>query len=199
VWSEACAKTGANSSSLRHDKEFVDSGMKLLMEMKNRIVFAVEFLFGFNTSRTADSISCNARLAQALLTNLTFIYPEPNIGGSPHGPYRHPMLQKAINIMWFRKKDDDGIVFHEHFTPMPIQAMALALTVIECCIDEWRDGTREDSDWSEERYETVYRSHIKSLTDLRDLQGGDTLVQLQRDVLRDARMHAGIPPEPVMA
>ena len=48
--------------------------MKLLLETKNRIVPAVEFLFGFNTSQTPDSISCNARLAQALLTNMTFIY-----------------------------------------------------------------------------------------------------------------------------
>ena len=32
--------------------------------------------------------------------------------------------------MWFQSKDGDGIVFFEHFTPIPIQAIALALTVV---------------------------------------------------------------------
>jgi hypothetical protein len=55
---------------------------------------------------------------------------EPNFGGTPHLPYQHPIIQKAINMTWFQDKDDDGIVFHEHFTPIPIQAIALALTVV---------------------------------------------------------------------
>ena len=48
----------------------------------------------------------------------------------PQNPYRHPIIQKAINLMWFQSKDGDGIVFFEHFTPIPIQAIALALTVV---------------------------------------------------------------------
>ena len=32
--------------------------------------------------------------------------------------------------MWFQNKNDDGIVFHQYFTPIPIEAIGLALTVV---------------------------------------------------------------------
>ena len=33
-------------------------------------------------------------------------------------------------MTWFQNKDGDGIVFHEFFTPIPVKAIALALTVV---------------------------------------------------------------------
>jgi len=45
-------------------------------------------------------------------------------------PYRHPTIQEAVNILWFKNKDDDGTTFQEHFSPMPIRAMALVLTAV---------------------------------------------------------------------
>ncbi len=33
-------------------------------------------------------------------------------------------------MMWFHSNDGDGIVFHEFFTPIPIQTIALTLTVV---------------------------------------------------------------------
>jgi Domain of unknown function (DUF6532) len=47
-----------------------------------------------------------------------------------NGPYRHPIIQRAINISWFRDKNDVGAQHHEHFTPMPERAIALTLTVV---------------------------------------------------------------------
>jgi len=34
-------------------------------------------------------------------------------------------------MMWFPSKDGDGIVFHQHFTTVPIEAIALVLTVVK--------------------------------------------------------------------
>jgi len=160
----------------------------------------VKTLYGFDTSRTPDIIGRNAASAQALLTEMAFIHLEPNFGGIPRHPYRHPIIQRAINIFWFQNQDSDGVVFHDHFTPMPIQTIALALTMIECCINEWTDGTHKEFKWDEEGYKVVYHSHISSLNDLRDhsrRQGEDLVAQLQRDLLKNARAHAGAPPEPV--
>jgi Domain of unknown function (DUF6532) len=198
--------------------------------MKAKIKHQVDMIYGFDTSHAPDRISRNAVLAQALLADLTFIYhvcpiaspstppsyhhlrQETNIGGTPRHPYRHPAIQKAINMMWFQSKDDDGIVFHEYFTPIPIQAIALVLTVvrskphfvvfqsvltsilchyqIECCIGEWTDGTYKPSNWKEDHYKTTYLSHIESLTALRDHQpphGEGLLAQIQYDLLKEAR------------
>ncbi|KAI0294516.1 hypothetical protein BC826DRAFT_1137173 [Russula brevipes] len=198
--------TDANSSAKMHFHRLLrrasgsHTSMILLSDMKTGMEHAVESLYGFNTSRAPDSISRNARDAQALLTSMSFVYREPNFGGNPRHPYRHPIIQKAINALWFQNKDSDGIIFYEYFAPIPIQAIALVLTVIECCIDEWTDGTRKNSSWNEERYKTVYHSHVKSLTDLRDYnhpQSVDLLEQMQRELLQNARAHAGAPPEPV--
>jgi len=194
-------RAGVNPSLFQlQDEEFVDTSMILLSDMKTGIKHAVDSSYGFDTSRAPDSISHNARHAQAILTSMSFIYREPNVGGNPRHPYRHPIIQKAINAFWFQNKDSDGIIFYEYFAPIPIQAIALVLTVIECCIDEWTDGTWKKSSWNEERYKTVYRSHVKSLTDLRDYshpQSVGLLEHIQRELLQDARAHAGAPPEPV--
>ncbi|KAH9954064.1 hypothetical protein BC827DRAFT_80429 [Russula dissimulans] len=200
AWSEACSRTGIYPIRLPCEEELACSNMRHITNIKANIMHHVESLYGFDTSQAPDSISRNSRDAQALLTNVGFIYNDPNFGGTPHHPYRHPIIQKAINITWFQNKNSDGIVLHEYFNPMPIQVIALALTVVECCIDEWTSGTRKDSNWDELRYKIVYFSHISSLNDLRDHgqpQGEDLLAHIQHSLLKNARVHAGAPLEPV--
>ncbi|KAI0285686.1 hypothetical protein BC826DRAFT_960019 [Russula brevipes] len=201
AWNEACVRAGVNPSVFPlQDEELADTSMALLSDMNTGMKHTVESLYGFDTSRAPDSISHNASHAQALLTSMSFIYREPNFGGKPCHPYRHPIIQRAINALWFQNTDSDGIIFYEYFAPIPIQAIALVLTVIECCIDEWVDGTWKNSCWNDERYKTVYRSHVESLTDLRDYnspQSLDLLEQMQRELLQNARAHAGAPPDPV--
>jgi hypothetical protein len=53
---------------------------------------------------------------------------EPDI--SPLHKYRHPIIQKVINITWFRSEQDAGIVFREYFAPISIELIGLALTVV---------------------------------------------------------------------
>jgi hypothetical protein len=48
--------------------------MELLAEIKTKVEHAVESLYEFNTSRDPDSISHNAKRAQALLTDMAFVY-----------------------------------------------------------------------------------------------------------------------------
>lgn len=100
----------------------------------------------------------------------------------------------------FRSKDDVGVVYHEHFSPMPIPIIALMLTVVQCCIDEWSDGRQKDSNWDDDKVQAVYASHVSSLL-IFQAQGldrnVDVLCQLQCELLKNAREHAGVPPYPV--
>ncbi|KAI0274561.1 hypothetical protein BGY98DRAFT_920581 [Russula aff. rugulosa BPL654] len=102
-----------------------------------------------------------------------------------------PIIQKAVNITWFQNKNDIGIILHEHFNPIPFEVIALAVTVIECCIDEWSTGTCIESSWKEELYKTNYVSHLNSLRDLNTHgthhEGKDLVWQIQRDLLSAAR------------
>ncbi|KAI0265923.1 hypothetical protein BC834DRAFT_158132 [Gloeopeniophorella convolvens] len=206
AWIEACTRAGVGPEPLEMKPDIfagMDAGLR--DDLKARIAPHVENIYGFNTSQASESIGRNAALAQKLLSGMTFIYRDvKGSDGRPHWPYRHPIIQKAVNITWFRNKDDDGVVYHEYFSPVPSQAIALVLTAcllrfqIECCIDEWSTGTRVDSKWDYARFRLEYTSHIKSLEALREhgmRLGRDLLHQLQCDLLRDARVHAGAPPD----
>jgi len=166
-------------------------------EMKPKVTTLVENMYNFKTSQAHSCISYNTRRAQVLLKHMNFVYPEPRTG---RDPYRHPIIQRAIDTTWFRDKDDIGVVDHEHFSPMPITIIALTLMVIECCIDEWSSGTRKSSSWDDAKFQTVYDSHVSSLLDFQahsPASNRDLLYQLQCDLLRNAREHAGVMPDPV--
>jgi len=173
--------------------------IRLFAEMKPNVTTCVEHLYHFKTSIAPESIRFNVELAKMLLRDMNFIYPEAH-GGRRHSPYSHPIIQEAINVTLFRYKGDVGVVYHEHFSPMPIPIIALMLTVVQCCIDEWSDGQRKDSNWNEDKLQTVYASHVSSLF-IFQAQGLerniDVLCELQCDLLRNAREHAGVPPYPV--
>lgn len=132
LWREACRKTEVDPSLLAFPlvEEIVVGSTTLLSDMKTKITHLVESLYGFDTSRAPDSISRNAKLAHALLAKKAFICREPNIGGTPQHPLRHSIIQEAINTIWFQDEKGDGVVFHEHFLPMPIQTISLVLTVV---------------------------------------------------------------------
>jgi len=200
AWNAACHRTDAQPNFVRQDEEIKCDSMKLLTDMKTKIKHAVDSSYEFDTSRAPDSISRNVHRAQALLAKTTFIYRDFNFGERPRHPYRRPIIQDVVNIMWFRNKDDIGIVFHEYFNPISFEVMALAVTMIECCIDEWSTGTYNESSWKEERYRTNYLSHLNSLRDLHThgphQEGRDLLRQIQHDLLTAARIHAGAPPDP---
>jgi hypothetical protein len=127
-----------------------------------------------------------------LLRDRSFVYYEPNPDETLHHPYRHPAIQKAINITWFRTVIDVGLVFKKHFSPLPVPAIAYIITAIECCIDEWSDGKRRETSWEEERFKTVYQSHLHSLNDFRK-RGDDVFEQFRYRLCKEAFKHAGVP------
>ena len=50
--------------------------------------------------------------------------------GKRKGIYKHPILQKAVNAMWFKNKRDEGIVFPDLFNPISVHSIALILTAV---------------------------------------------------------------------
>jgi len=200
LWADACTRTNTYPGAPSQPEQFAVSSMHLVTEMKTKIMHAVETFYGFDTSQAPHIISHNANLAYTMLTRMTFIYRDYNHNGASQLPYRHPILQKAINITWFEHKGADGVAFYEYFSTMPIPAIALVLMVIECCIDEWSQGIRRPTGWSQEHFYNAYRSHINSLTDFsRHPHSQGQLEQIQKDLFKYARQHSGTTPDPVTA
>jgi hypothetical protein len=59
----------------------------------------------------------------------------------------------------------------------------------QCCIDEWSDGIRKDSNWDEKHFKGVYRLHINllKLHDNYNAEGGDPFEVIRGDLLNNAR------------
>ena len=54
--------------------------------------------------------------------------------GKRKGIYNHPVIQKAVNKMWFKNKRDEGIIYQDYFKPLPIPSIALILTAVSILI-----------------------------------------------------------------
>ena len=86
----------------------------------------VERYYGFETSKAPESLSHNIELARGLKTDGAF-----SKGEEEHAlPYRHRIIQQAINIIWFNDRSSDGVVFPNYFNPMPYEAIAVVLTAV---------------------------------------------------------------------
>ena len=94
--------------------------------MKKKVTPLVERFYGFETSKAQESLNDNITNVQNLKTNLAFI----NDDRGQRLPYRHPVIQKAVNVIWFNDRSSDGIAFYNNFNPMPYEAIALVLAVV---------------------------------------------------------------------
>ncbi|KAG1836803.1 hypothetical protein DFJ58DRAFT_611510, partial [Suillus subalutaceus] len=79
------------------------------------------------------------------------------------GIYKTELLQDGINLMWFANRNDEGVIYHKYFNPMPVEVVALVLTAIECCIDELLQGLKEDIKFTLAAYGFVYKGHLDLL------------------------------------
>ncbi|KAI6016998.1 hypothetical protein BKA83DRAFT_96632 [Pisolithus microcarpus] len=106
----------------------------------------------------------NRLLISELKQDLAFIFRARSSSLDEHtGLYTNPAIQQVINEVLFKNKSDDGIKWAKYYNPFPRVAFALALTAIECAIDEWASGSREMISFKEDEYSGVFNSHLASL------------------------------------
>ncbi|TDL30147.1 hypothetical protein BD410DRAFT_834329 [Rickenella mellea] len=164
-------------------------------ELKTKVRPLVESLFGFDTS-SKSAVAKNIAIAAELLDNYAFVYkaraPE-SVEAS--GLFEHPIIQKAINAMWFVNRSDEGVKYADVFTPFPHQALALVLTAIQCCIDEWSTGVREKIEFSAASYSSDYNKHLEVIEDFAKRTVAFQMVpKLLTRILKNARFHAKVEP-----
>ncbi|KAI6000081.1 hypothetical protein EDD15DRAFT_2488240 [Pisolithus albus] len=109
------------------------------------------------------------------------------------GLYTNPAIQQVINEVLFKNKSDDGIKWAKYYNPFPRVAFALALTAIECAIDEWASGSREMISFKEDEYSGIFNSHLTSLDEFSKAAGKlDLLKKLLEQVYSTGCIHAGV-------
>jgi hypothetical protein len=61
--------------------------------------------------------------------DITFATPEGNVS-KRKGLYQSIIIQKVINITWFARRQDEGVIYSELFHPIPLPTIALVLTAV---------------------------------------------------------------------
>ncbi|KAH9035139.1 hypothetical protein EDB83DRAFT_2318825 [Lactarius deliciosus] len=186
VWPIASTKTGTRLSppdDLADRLAVVVS--RFLTNVKAKVTPLVTKFYGFETGEAAEILNRNTERAQNLKTDTTFINGEHGI------PYPHPIIQQCIDVVWFGDRHGEGVRFPNEFNPMPYEAIALVLTAIECCLDEWSNGVQTELPFTYERYKVTYMSHLTALKALTqqglNTRHCDPLHQLRRDFYDEGR------------
>ncbi|KIN95290.1 hypothetical protein M404DRAFT_166116, partial [Pisolithus tinctorius Marx 270] len=137
-WTRACQVTGVKLARTPDLSKLITSrGSQVHGELKTKLRPLVEAMFGFHSSQSKSVIQKNRALAESLKEGTNFAF---KASKNRRGFLKVPLIQKIINMMWFANKHDEGVKFPEHFKPFPYPVLALILTAIECCIDEWATG-----------------------------------------------------------
>ncbi|KAG2073877.1 hypothetical protein BDR04DRAFT_1115990 [Suillus decipiens] len=138
AWHEACQMKGINI-------KLIPLAVKMLLkytshvrgELKMKMRSLTCSFFGFRSSDSREVIRQNRDLVESLKDGSSFVFKD-----------------------WRAKT---GIIHNKYFKPMPIEVIALTLTAIECCIDEWLQGVKEDIKFTAATYGSIYQTHLSLL------------------------------------
>ncbi|KAG1774494.1 hypothetical protein EV702DRAFT_1280597 [Suillus placidus] len=159
-------------------------------ELKTKMRALTSSHFGFRTSRSTAAIKQNRDLAESLKDESRFVFKDWEMKS---GIYKTELIQAAVNDMWFANCNDEGVIHGRYFEPLPVEIIALILMAIECCIDEWITGVKEDIKFSSNAYSSVYVGHLSSLQCFNERTSAYKLLgKIADNILDIARLHAGV-------
>ncbi|KAH9843001.1 uncharacterized protein C8Q71DRAFT_720386 [Rhodofomes roseus] len=198
AWGEACRELeGRYAASPSILRIIMARTSQTRSELKTKIKSLIENMYGFSDNAVPEEIIRNRERAENLKYESAFVYKEPALGqrdfGAREGMYRHPMIQKTINIMWFANKSDEGVCYRRFFDPLTIETIAFVLTAIQCGIDEWGTGIHADRAFAVNEYHPVYKTHKANLEAF-DGMGDDAhgvLLDIRKLLHSNGRFHSG--------
>jgi len=74
--------------------------------------------------------------------------------------YANPIFAELLEQCVYRPANAEQ---RSTLSPMPLPALALVVTAVECALQEWETGIKIRISFTEEAYARIYRSHLKRL------------------------------------
>ncbi|GLB39847.1 hypothetical protein LshimejAT787_0705000 [Lyophyllum shimeji] len=200
IWKMTCDEFNAELClTPRIAKVIANRGSHLRGELKTKARPLVEAFFGFESGQNRKIIAKNRERAEWLKEHSRFVYKNADDDiARCTGLYQNKLIQKVVNAMWFQDKQDEGVLFVDDFRPFPIPALALVLSVIECCLDEWMTGIRTSIDFSSKLYGDIYAGHQLHIEEFKDYatknKARDLLESILTKLHNRGRFNAGAQP-----
>ncbi|KAF7371540.1 hypothetical protein MVEN_00009000 [Mycena venus] len=166
AWDETCEELGERIPLTRVIYKLIaNRGPQCRGELKTKVRPLAEIMFGFKSGHNKKDINFNRTHAENLKDGARLAFKDPE---NKKGLFKHPILQKACNTMWFANRRDEGPSHSELFNPLPEEALAALLTVTENTIDEYLTGIRTNVPFTANEYRPVYETHLQSLREFRE-------------------------------
>lgn len=194
VWDMTCVVMGKKMLlSPTVAKLITNRGPQVRGELKTKIKPLVELNYGFRSGQDKKTIAFNRKLAENLKEGSAFAFKHVK---EKRGLYKNPILQMAVNAMWFANRRDEGPSHPDIFGPQfPRQAAALVLAVVENTIDEHLTGIKTDVPFTANDYRSVYESHLKALDEFAEYTAEHKILdKILTRMHTQGRFHSGAQP-----
>ncbi|KAN0115691.1 hypothetical protein V8E52_006637 [Russula decolorans] len=126
----------------------------------------IEKAFGFTPSTNKKVVQKNVDRYLELMEGRIFHYKDP---ATKTGFAENAIIKKVLCEAFFRRKDDRGITHANSFSPIPLALIALILTAVEHCIEEWSTGTLVKANFEESTAAPLYDAHLEKLRNWHEL------------------------------
>ncbi|KAN0105378.1 hypothetical protein V8E52_011087 [Russula decolorans] len=126
----------------------------------------IEKAFGFTPSTNKKVVQKNVDRYLELMEGRIFHYKDP---ATKTGFAENAIIKKVLREAFFRRKDDRGITHANSFSPIPLALIALILTAVEHCIEEWSTGTLVKANFEESTAAPLYDAHLEKLRNWHEL------------------------------
>ncbi|GBE88906.1 hypothetical protein SCP_1403140 [Sparassis crispa] len=193
AWKKACEQTGLNVMVMTTlIKMIMKRTSHIRGELKTKVRGIIQSFYGFQSGENKSAILRNCQRAEDLKDGYSFVYEDPAM---KKGLYKSEIIQMVINDMWFANKHDEGVRYHGYFNPMPVVTIALVLAAVECGIDEWATGIKEDVPFTAASYKEVYQAHLHCLHDFEKHTINYGILRKRCNLWHgNARFHSGAEP-----
>ncbi|KAF7371561.1 hypothetical protein MVEN_00011300 [Mycena venus] len=178
IWDEVCTEAEERMELTHRMLGMITKyGPHGRSSMKDCVRPLVGPTYSFQVGNSNKIIRKNTKIYKMLLEESAFHYKDPK---ERTGYLKNKIIIDSIKAIWFRNKSSRGVLFVEYFSPISLVTLALVLTAIEFCIEEYSTGRFQQGVFDELVNKDRYETHLKDLTDWVALKPDVTAVVLQR-------------------
>ncbi|KAI0258066.1 hypothetical protein BC834DRAFT_847683 [Gloeopeniophorella convolvens] len=185
AWDEACQEMEVNLEITTGILKLIrERTSQMRSDVKTKLTTMIEVACGFETSKAEETLAANVARVQELMKDNAFLYKTPERKGTI---YQNPLIQRAINVSWFRTRRPKGHVWRV-FQPLPVPSTG---TGSHCdpphysMLAQWGQG---------DNYEALYRTYVTHLIEY-EKNGKRKGVgrKMRESIYAKGRHHAGLP------
>ncbi|KAK0490114.1 hypothetical protein EDD18DRAFT_1109668 [Armillaria luteobubalina] len=135
-------------------------GARCRGNIRDRIQPLIAPAYGFQVSDKKKIHQANKNLYVMLLTGGAFSFKTP---GDRYRRFENKIIFQAICACWFKNQKTPGIKYSDDYDPIKPESVALIITVLENCIDEWASGKFVPKPLDEDVQRPRYLAHLADI------------------------------------